>query len=172
MEDKIEKGILNLEIILNDCPRNTKLYSPLYGDVYFQEIDKQNNEFPIKVLYVDSDGEFNYAWFNKIGRYYNLPNTECMLFPSKENRDWSTWKNPNVKIKHFDPKTLKPFDKVLVKNDYYWIPTILSYYDNWDKTFVTILYKEYWKCIPYNDETAHLAGTTDEAPEYYRYWEG
>ena len=121
---------------------------------------------------MDSDGEFNYAWFNKIGRYYNLPNTECMLFPSKENRDWSTWKNPNVKIKHFDPKTLKPFDKVLVKNDYYWIPTILSYYDNWDKTFVTILYKEYWKCIPYNDETAHLAGTTDEAPEYYRYWEG
>ena len=25
--------------------------------------------------------------------------------------------------------------------------------------------------IPYNDETKHLVGTTDEAPEYYRYWE-
>ena len=26
-------------------------------------------------------------------------------------------------------------------------------------------------CIPYNEETKHLVGTTDEAPEYYRYWE-
>ena len=25
--------------------------------------------------------------------------------------------------------------------------------------------------IPYNDETKHLIGTTEEAPEYYRYWE-
>ena len=162
MEDKIEKGILNLEIILNDCPRNTKLYSPLYGDVYFQEIDKQNSEFPIKVLYVDSDGEFNCAWFNKIGRYYNLPNTECMLFPSKENRDWSTWKNPNVKIKHFDPKTLKPFDKVLAR-----------YYDG-DKWTATLFSHIgfYEEIIPYNDETAHLVGTNDDAPKYYRYWEG
>ena len=29
----------------------------------------------------------------------------------------------------------------------------------------------YWKCIPYNDDTKHLVGTTDEAPEYYKYWE-
>lgn len=30
----------------------------------------------------------------------------------------------------------------------------------------------YWKyCIPYNDETKHLVGTKDEAPEFYRYWE-
>ena len=26
-------------------------------------------------------------------------------------------------------------------------------------------------CIPYNDDTKHLLGTTDEAPEYYRYLE-
>ena len=27
------------------------------------------------------------------------------------------------------------------------------------------------KVIPYNDETKHLVGTTDEAPEFYKYWE-
>ena len=27
----------------------------------------------------------------------------------------------------------------------------------------------YNHCIPYNDDTKHLVGTTDEAPEYYRY---
>ena len=26
-------------------------------------------------------------------------------------------------------------------------------------------------CIPYNDDTKHLAGTNENAPEYYRYWE-
>ena len=25
--------------------------------------------------------------------------------------------------------------------------------------------------IPYNDETKHLVGMTEEAPEYYIYWE-
>ena len=28
----------------------------------------------------------------------------------------------------------------------------------------------YTYCIPYNDDTKHLVGTTEEAPEYYRYW--
>ena len=29
----------------------------------------------------------------------------------------------------------------------------------------------FWYCIPYNDDTKHLVGTEEEAPEYYRYWE-
>ena len=160
----METKKLDLYEILKDCQEGSILYSPLFGDVNFVRVLFTGN-----ILVHDCYG-CSHEFYSD-GTVSNLPKAECMLFPSKENRDWSTWKNPNVKIKHFDPKTLKPFDKVLVKNDYYWIPTILSYYDNWDKTFVTILYKEYWKCIPYNDETAHLAGTTDEAPKYYRYWE-
>ena len=37
--------------------------------------------------------------------------------------------------------------------------------------FITITNGEYRHCIPYNDETKHLVGTTEEAPEFYRYWE-
>ena len=34
------------------------------------------------------------------------------------------------------------------------------------------VYNDTYKfCIPYNNDTKHLIGTTDEAPEYYRYWE-
>ena len=29
----------------------------------------------------------------------------------------------------------------------------------------------YTFCIPYNDETKHLLGTTYEAPEFYKYWD-
>lgn len=35
---------------------------------------------------------------------------ECVLFPSKENRNWSTY-NPKFNI-----NTLEPFDKVLVRD--------------------------------------------------------
>ena len=29
----------------------------------------------------------------------------------------------------------------------------------------------YKHCIPYNEETQHLVGTTDEAPDFYKFWE-
>lgn len=77
----------------------------------------------------------------------------------------------------FDPKTLVAFDKVLVRltKDCIWNATFFSHYDkevHWGcYPFVTTSCKSYDKCIPYNDETKHLLGTSDEAPEYYRYWE-
>ena len=77
----------------------------------------------------------------------------------------------------FDPKTLHPFDRVLVRltKDCIWNATFFSHYDkevNWGcYPCVTTSCKSYDKCIPYNDETMHLLGTSDEAPEYYRYWE-
>ena len=77
----------------------------------------------------------------------------------------------------FDPKTLEAFDRVLVRltKDCIWNATFFSHYDkevNWGcYPCVTTSCKSYDKCIPYNDETKHLLGTSDEAPEYYRYWE-
>ena len=72
----------------------------------------------------------------------------------------------------FDPKTLKPFDKVLVRecDGDIWRCSIFSHIwkDNLPYVCNGICYK---CCIPYNDDTKHLAGTTKEAPEYYRYWE-
>lgn len=83
--------------------------------------------------------------------------------------------NYRIKPKEkFDPKTLQPFDKVIVK-DYpasYWNCDFFSRVDDSTSNhkFITIGYA-YKFCIPYNDDTKHLVGTTYEAPEYYRYWE-
>ena len=83
------------------------------------------------------------------------------------------------KLKHrikpgqkFDPKTLRPFDKVLVKDRDEWSCNFFSHIRKGSKSYpyVTIDVGNSC-CIPYNDETKHLVGTTDEAPEYYRYWE-
>ena len=70
----------------------------------------------------------------------------------------------------FDPKTLKPFDKVLVRDNINnpWVCDHFSYINHANICITTDRCKY---CIPYNDETKHLVGTNEEAPEYYRYWE-
>ena len=70
----------------------------------------------------------------------------------------------------FDPNTLQPFDKVLVRNDYtdIWKAGFLDPYRL--DFFVTTDDSIYKCCVPYNEETKHLHGKTDEAPEYYQVW--
>ena len=82
--------------------------------------------------------------------------------------------NKNLNKDRFDPKTLKPFDKVLFR-DYSinraWMCGIFSHANfEFINPFRVGCYL-YKFCIPYNEDTKHLVGTTDEAPEYYRYWE-
>ena len=162
---------LNLVEILKDCPKGTKLYSTLFGDVKFERVyKKEKTMFPIEVK--RSDGTI--AAFMINGKFYFGYSGECTLFPSRDQRDWSKFKPKKPK---FDPKTLKHFDKVLARmtKDGVWHATFFSHYDKEVKwgcyPFVTTSSKSYSMCIPYNDETKYLVGTTVEAPEYYRYWE-
>lgn len=75
----------------------------------------------------------------------------------------------------FDPNTLQPFDKVIARNfnDQIWHADIFSHVEtDEDGSYYNVIKDDsYLMVIPYNNETKHLAGTTDEAPEYYRYWE-
>ena len=162
---------LNLVEILKDCPRGTKLYSTVYGDVEFYKIDLDSDS-TLKIYVKIWAGVI--VRFDDSGKLELSCRGECTLYPSREQRDWSKFK---VKKPKFDPKTLQPFDKVLVRltKDGVWNATFFSHYDkevNWGcYPCVTTSCKSYSKCIPYNDETKHLLGTSDEAPEFYRYWE-
>ena len=74
--------------------------------------------------------------------------------------------------KKFDPKTLKPFDKVLAKSyGFGWRVDFFSNYNDSVAYPYMCIGNAYQCCIPYNYETKHLVGTYEEAPEYYRYWE-
>ena len=159
---------VNLCEILKDCPKGTKLYSPLYGEVELVEIDF-GDDYPIIVHLVGGDDD-DITYFAADGLYYRDYNGEILLFPSKSQRDWSKFKCPKSK---FDPKTLQPFDKVLVRDDesLTWKTNMFSYIDNNKKYPYVCLLSCYRYCIPYNDDTKHLVGTNKEAPEYYRYWE-
>ena len=160
---------IDLTKILKDCPKGWKLYCSIYGEVEFVCIDEYE-EYPIKVMvkrkFIDA---FSGKGF--IRPQYNI---KGILFPSKDQIDWSKFTAPWYKKEKFDPNTLKPFDKVLVKlsNDDVWIADFFSYYDKLEKymKYVCITHLAVF-CIPYNDDTKHLLGTNKEAPEYYRYWE-
>ena len=157
---------IDLTKILKDCPCGTKLYSTIYGYVTFCYIDK-SAEYPIILT---AEGGC-YSSVSADGRNYVDFDGECTLFPSREQRDWSKFNAPWYKKEKFDPKTLKPFDKVLVRNftDSKWGCNIFSHILQIDSYMC--LYASWRYCIPYNDDTKHLVGTTEEAPEYYRYWE-
>ena len=163
---------LDLTKILKDCPEDTKLYSPIFGVVELVKVHN-DGDYPIEVRLSDNALDS----FTKDGRIFAEHDGECMLFPSKDQRDWSKFKVEKPKKPKFDPKTLQAFDKVLVRltKDGVWNATLFSHYDkevNWGcYPCVTTSCKSYSKCIPYNNETKHLLGTSDEAPEYYRYWE-
>lgn len=318
---------INLVEILRDCPSGTKLYSPIFGEVVFKYII-EDLMFPILVDYSDVDGNTRKTCFTKDGKFLYSANGECVLFPSKEQRDWSKFTAPWYKkesehkfhegdwvvynndicqivkreegcnklvtvfgiekelvnernlstarlwtvqdtkdgdvicyrdeislykneIKNydkqdttfggfvyyccydgknfitnsfyllteqeeidiypatkeqreilmkamnnagyefdiekkelkkfvhnkFDPKTLEPFDKILVRrtneNHDVWFPDFVSNPpdDTSNKTLCMCIMEDIAMVIPYNDDTKHLVGTSDEAPEYYRYWE-
>ena len=157
---------IDLTKILKGCPKGTKFYTTAWGEVSFDSIS--DLETYVITIYTYC----GYRFLTKDGRYVNREEAECILFPSKEQRDWNKFVAPWYKKDKFDPKTLKPFDKVLACYDdqFYWCCELFSFIE--DDTSCTKCCGDYYKyCIPYNDETKHLVGTTDEAPEYYRYWE-
>ena len=159
---------LNLVEILKDCPKGTKLYSPIYGDVELEEVYiNDDKSYPIRVKI--SKNAFNS--FSEDGRNYREFNGECMLFPGKDQRDWSKFKPKKPK---FDPKTFQPFDKVLVRDGNLgnWKNLFFSYIIERETCYPYLcLNNQYKYCIPYNEDTMYLVGTDDEAPEFYKYWE-
>ena len=255
---------IDLTEILKDCPKGTKLYTTVWGEVTF---DRISSEKPIYPIYIKTDSDYIPA-LTKEGCYTNKIDVECILFPSKDQRDWSKFTAPWYKkerdaiacletqgedkkeinnnfdvlpglykcihrmfdgtpdgrllfeidnvykclSKHnraefevsyghsvyledpivrryfipfegeqisspkFDPKTLKAFDKVLVRlvneDGNVWEADFFSHYEQLEKNVKYVSVANWGVfCIPYNEDTKHLVGTDDEAPEFYRYWE-
>lgn len=161
--------ITDLTEILKYCPKGTKLYSSCFGEVEFQEVVKSDS-YPI-VVFTNSDlpdEEREQIQFTSDGKFWEeYEDAECVLFPSKDCRDWSKFSVPDAE--KFDVGSLKPFDKVLVRfsEDNIWRCSIFSHLQDSVYRFAcdACSYKE---CIPYNDETRHLVGTSNCAPKKYR----
>ena len=166
---------IDLTKILDGCPEGTEFYSSNYGKVFFTGIESFE-QYPILFrrpnvhAYCTKEG-FNYA---------NFEDAECTFFPSKNQRDWSKfvrfWDKSKVdvpKVEKFNVNTLQPFDKILVRDDgnIEWCCGLFSHFDSSREFPISTTELGYKWCIPYNEETKHLLGTTDDCPEYYKWWE-
>ena len=161
---------LNLIEILKDCPSGTKFYTPVWGEVSFRKLLED------KLYAISIDTYSGNIVLTKEGYYLPINDAECIIFPSKEQRDWSKFTAPWYKNENkFNPKTLKAFDKVLVRDilNYKWVCGLFSHIivDDYVEYRYRCIGSCNKYCIPYNEETKHLIGTTEEAPEFYRYWE-
>ena len=164
-----EQPQLNLCEILKHCPQGETFWSPMLDGVKFSCIDEERQMIIVETI----EGHFTWE-INADGTISidEVTSPEVMLYPSKEMRDWSKFTAPWLKKERFDPKTLKPFDKVL-GGDYglKWGVDFFSHTCNDEYHPYRCVGNIYKYCIPYNDETKHLVGTKDEAPEFYKYWE-
>lgn len=160
---------LNLCEVLKYCPEGETFWSPLLGDVKLHFIDKEAKRVVV-TLTSGATCEIHADATISIGRVIS---PEIMLYPSKEQRDWSKFTAPWYKKKKFDPKTLSPFDGVLGRNhsSHKWTCDLFSDIIVGDECMYNCTGSYYRYCIPYNDDTKHLVGTIDEAPKFYRYWE-
>ncbi len=127
-------------------PQGTKLYSPICGECEIVCSDETYVE-------VRASSGKDY-FFDAYGKY--TENGECLLFPSKDNQDWTKFQTGECPF--------KPFDKVVVRNKgTKWCADLFSHYDTKILDCPYICTGGYWeKCLSYNEETAKLIGTTDE----------
>ena len=159
---------LNLCEILRYCPQGETFWSPLLGYVKFHDINQKRNFIVISLESgetwdINADGTITFG---------DVTSPEVMLYPSREQRDWSKFTAPWLKKERFDPKTLKVFDRVLVNHDDIWKVDFFSHICQYEPNgWCQCIGDSYYICIPYNDDTKHLVGTKDEAPDFYRYWE-
>lgn len=84
---------INIVEILKDKPANTKLYSPLFGKVFFSHASVSGGYIAVK-------HHRGTSLFLSSGRFYDYNGSEPLLFPSKEMRDWSkfAWKKGDVLV--------------------------------------------------------------------------
>ena len=114
---------IDLTKILKDCPKGWKFYSSVLGEVEFKTIELERlkpihnpligisslfeeDPHPIKFIAQDVKSSVSKAGEHIKGK------GECTFFPSRDQRDWSKFTAPWYKKEKFDPKTLKPFDRV------------------------------------------------------------
>lgn len=155
---------MDIAAILKKCPKGTKLYSPVYGEVKLEDVKNEQN---FSIYCITEKGGLDA--FTSDGRIYSeYPHAECVLFPSKDQRDWRKFIVPDQvpdqvpdTVPDQKPKTeLKPFDKVLVRDadNEEWKCNLFSHIDE-DVYYMCV--SAGWKqCIPF-EGNEHLLGTTN-----------
>ena len=146
---------MNIAEILKNCPKGLKLYSSIHGEVELVCVNEYSDRYPIYCKAKNGKD----VTFTSDGRILlEYPDAECVLFPSKDQRDWSKFGVTDQVTDQKKETELKPFDKVLVRNndDDEWVCDIFSHID--ELAFYYCVGTRWEQCIPY-EGNEHLLET-------------
>lgn len=168
---------IDLTKILEGCPVGTEFYHAGYGRVWLAHIypDVENVAYPIVLSLNEKSPRLHSICVTARGTISYSYDGECLLVPSKNQRDWSKFvRFWDKKIERFDQKTWKSGDEVLFRlgETTPWRYSLFSHMfpDDFGHEVVCTTDGLALLCIPYNDDTKHLRGTTDDCPDYYKWW--
>ena len=156
----MESNKINIAELLKDAPAGTKLWSNAFGDVTLKEIDfSSDSPIIVKTPHTIVD------WiFYEDGTQTRGNNAECILWPSKDHRDWSDFKLPKAHTE------FKPLQYVLVPHNGHWRLDQYSHYDKEINRHVLMsnitLNERVYPIIPYKDNKDLLGR---EITDEYRY---
>ncbi|MGL5958356.1 MAG: hypothetical protein ACRCZZ_07190 [Phocaeicola sp.] len=142
---------INLAELLEGCEGET-FYSTVHGKVKLSVIVKCST---YTIHTISKHGGESFTSFGEL----NNGEGECVLFPSKDQRDWKKWKAEREAEMEYQ---FNPFDKVLVR-DYEedrWECSFYSHKAGCDLDGHICVGSSWNYCIPY-EGNEHLAGTTD-----------
>ncbi len=138
----------NIAKKLKKCPKGTKLYSPICGDCELVSVSEGWIDVAVPFPHEGS----NVFEFTEEGKFY--VKGEVLLFPSKQNRDWSTFKTSCQ---------FKPYDKIVARRERdSWEVDFFGHYSSKGCMYSGLAGIGYDECLPYNEETAKLIGTFDD----------
>lgn len=149
---------MNIAEILKNCQKGLKLYSSIHGEVELVCVNEYSDRYPIYCKAKNGKD----VTFTSDGRILlDYHDAECVLFPSKDQRDWSKFGVSDQTTDQKQETELKPFDKVLVRNndDDEWVCDIFSHID--ELAFYYCVGTRWEQCIPY-ESNEHLLGTTNK----------
>lgn len=127
-------------------------------------------KFKVGDVITSKNGISMYKITNVTPEYYStkVPDHACVgLLPVRDQDNWILVPNK------FDPKTLQPFDRIIVRDfdNQKWVACLFSHIENGAyHKFKTVAGLGWHQCIPFNNDTKHLVGKMDKAPEFYKYW--
>ena len=147
---------MNIAEILRDCPKGTKLYSPLFGELELSFVEGEHISCITK--------KRTCGLFTSDGKYFGgYSDAECMLFPSRDQRDWNKFIVPDQVPDQETKHQFKPFDKVLVRDldSERWRCDFFEQQEE-KEVFNVRCFRGVWRqCIPYEGNEI-LLGTTNK----------
>lgn len=148
------------------------------GDILYAEKDEQHVPV-IFILNITKKGRFYYACLT-LGDYIicdytglgHIGNTKFRLATEAEKqqlfsalaKEGKAWDAERKQVVDLKPKwTPKPFDRVITRNaaDDVWTANIFSHMDSHGEYVTIACVGGYTYCLPYNEKTAKLIGTTN-----------